>query len=355
MARAPLPLRARVALPLLLCLLGAFTAHLYGRTEARPVVELRGEALGTTWSVKIAAESLPSADQQAAQAEIEMRLARVDGLMSTWKADSELSRFNAHESEEPFPLSPETLAVFGIADEVSRASGGAFDVTIGPLVQAWGFGSRGPTRTPEAGEIEALREHTGPEVLVIGEGALRKTHPEAEADLSAVAKGYAVDEIARGLESLGIESFLIEVGGELRARGSHLTGAPWRVAIEAPVDIGRQVHRVVELRDQAMATSGDYRNFVIRDGKRLSHTIDPRSGRPIEHGLASVTVIHPEAAFADAWATALNVLGPDEGYALAKSQGLAAYLILREPGAEEFSVRMTEAFEPSLAPPRESQ
>ncbi|NNL67562.1 MAG: FAD:protein FMN transferase, partial [Myxococcales bacterium] len=181
---------------------------------------------------------------------------------------------------------------------------------------------------------------------------LAKARPAIACDLSAVAKGYAVDELARALGALGHERFLVEVGGELRGRGGHLDGAPWRVAIEAPVTLDREIHRVLALRDLSMATSGDYRNYYEQDGRRISHTLDPRSGRPIEHRLASVTVLHPEAVWADAWATALNVLGPDEGYTVAVEQGLAAYFIVRAdvPTDEgSYGVRMTAAFEPHLA------
>ena len=347
-----MPLRVRVLLPIAVLVLAWASYQLYSQEPERSVLDFHGEALGTTWSVKLASSGLEPELARATLQEIALRIGRVDALMSTWQSTSELSQFNATKSTEAFPVAPQTLEVFEIAQQVSALSGGAFDVTVGPLVQAWGFGSRGRGTPPDAQTLATLRERVGYQKLAIDavERSIAKAHPELEADLSAVAKGYAVDELARGLESLGHSAFLVEIGGELRARGRHLDGQPWRVAIEAPGLPERPIHRIVELRELSMATSGDYRNYYEYEGRRLSHTIDPRTGRPIEHGLASVTVLHPEAAWADAWATALNVLGPVAGYDLAVAQGLRAYLILRSEGGGpgEFEVRPTPAFEPHL-------
>lgn len=346
---AALPIRVRVLLPLLLLVLGYASVRLYGRVPDRAVVELSGAALGTTWSVKLATSELGAEKRRTAFDAVAAQLERVDALMSTWRDDSELSRFNASTTQLPFAIASETGAVVAIALAVSAHSGGALDVTVGPLVDAWGFGRperRGP---PGDAELAKLREAVGWQQLVLGtdERSLAKRTAALRVDLSAVAKGYAVDEIARALAGLGYRDFLVEVGGELRARGRHLDGAPWRVAIEVPEPSERRIHRIVELRDSSMATSGDYRNFYQLAGRRFSHTIDPRTGRPIEHSLASVTVVHPEAAWADAWTTALHVLGPEEGYALAAAQQLAAYFIVRQP--DGFEVQLTPAFEPHLA------
>ena len=355
---ANLPARSRFVLAILVGVLLIATIRLYGQRPERSLVELRGAVFGTTWSVKLAEVDVPAAAHAELAREIDGRLERVDRLMSTWKSDSELSRFNRHASTAAFVVSPLTFRVLEIARAVSDASGGAFDVSVGPLVQAWGFGSEGRGEPPSDARLAALRERVGFEKLVLDSerNLAIKGDPRLELDLSAVAKGFAVDEVARGLQGLGYERFLVEIGGELRARGTHQGGRPWRVAIEVPAAGGREIHRIVELRERAMATSGDYRNYYEEAGRRVSHTIDPRTGRPIEHALASVTVLHPEAAWADAWATALNVLGPEAGYALAEAQGLAAYFIVRtdpEVGGEErgFETRMTSAFEPALAGP----
>jgi thiamine biosynthesis lipoprotein len=266
--------------------------------------------------------------------------------MSTYRDDSELSRFNRFAANEPFPVAPETLEVFRIAREVSDLSGGAFDVTVGPLVAAWGFGAtdRVPA-PPSAAEITALRARVGFDRIEIdpGAGTLTKTRADVESDLSAIAKGYAVDQVAAALRELGHGNFLVEVGGEVRAGGRRLDGALWRVAIEKPDSALRGIYEVVSLRDVALATSGDYRNYYEVGGRRISHTIDPRTARPIDHTLASVSVLHADAVHADALATALNVLGPEAGYALAEREGLAAYFLVRRDD-EGFVSLETPAF-----------
>lgn len=344
--------RAKLLLPLLLGALLAASVH---RLACAPPpsgnAEFVGGSMGTTWSVKLAVDVIDAAARAEVQQSIEAALRGVDEAMSTWREDSELSRFNAHASTEAFKASREVLEVFRIAREVSALSDGAFDVTIGPIVAAWGFGATdripGP---PPADELDRLRERVGWRGVEVQEGALRKARADLVCDLSAIAKGYAVDRVAEALEKLGYRDHLVEVGGEVRARGARLQGGAWRVAIERPVAGARDLFDVVLLDDLALATSGDYRNFYESGGQRYSHTIDPRTARPIEHALASVSVLHREAVYADALATALNVLGPDAGYSLAEREGLAALFIVRgEDG--EFSARATPAFESARALP----
>jgi thiamine biosynthesis lipoprotein len=314
---------------------------------------MRGAAMGTRWSVKIADAKLTPEQEQAVANSIATRLGRIESLMSTWDSSSEISRFNLHAPNEMFEISRELRQVFEISREVHQLSDGAFDVTVGPLVGLWGFGSgarreeEGVRRLPSGSELEATRARVGlAKVGLDPVGQLYKTLEGVELDFSGIAKGYAVDRVAEGLLELGYRAFLFELGGELRGHGGHRDGSSWRVAIEVPRSAGRAVHRVVELVDAAMATSGDYRNFYERGGKRFSHTIDPRSGRPVEHALASVTVVHPDAARADALATALNVLGPAEGLALARAAGIRAYFMAR--AGANFEVSMTESFEELL-------
>jgi thiamine biosynthesis lipoprotein len=190
--------------------------------------------------------------------------------------------------------------------------------------------------------------------LRIVDGAVVKARPDLVVDLSGIAKGYGVDAVSRELSSMGYGDHLVEIGGELQARGQRPDGTAWRVAIEEPDAEGRAVHRVLTLSDRGMATSGDYRNYYEQDGVRISHTIDPRDGRPIRHALASVTVLHPEAMYADAWATALDVLGPEAGFDLARERGMAAYFIVRGEGAT-FTTRVTPAFEAVLEPALQSR
>jgi len=326
--------RARLLLPLFLVVLVAFTlARLCSQTAPGVPLEFRGTTMGTTYSVKIVAPGASSAEQSSIRAMIEERLGAVNQLMSTYDPESELSRFNLSRSTGAFPVAPETLEVFRVAQQVSEITGGAFDVTVGPLVAAWGFGAtdRVPARPPQQ-ELAALRDRVGYRLIEIDPSAktIAKNHPDTVCDLSAVAKGYAVDVVAQRLLERRYGDFLVEVGGEMKARGERAGGGPWRVAIERPAAAQRSIFKVVELSDRALATSGDYRNYYELDGVKLSHLIDPRSGRPIAHRLASVSVVHASAAHADALATGLGVLGPDEGYTLAERLGLAAYFIVRE-------------------------
>jgi thiamine biosynthesis lipoprotein len=334
----------------LICLVVLSVHRLACTPSPSPYEEFTGETMGTTYSVKVATERLSEAERGRVQEAITSRLSRVVALMSTWETDSELSRFNRHRAGVPYPVSRETLAVFQLARAVSELSGGAFDVTVGPLVDAWGFGAADRLPTPPSDEeLAGLRERVGYERVAINAaaGTLTKEHPNTECDLSAVAKGYAVDLVAEALLELGYRAFLVEIGGEVRTAGRRGDGSRWRVAIERPDPEERSVHRVLGLEDLALATSGDYRNFYESEGIWISHLIDPRTARPIDHSLASVSVLHREAAWADALATALIVLGPAEGYALADRERFAAYFIVRESNGR-LRERATPAFE-SLA------
>jgi thiamine biosynthesis lipoprotein len=308
---------------------------------------LSDRAMGTTWSVVLNPTDPASADPQRARAVIDARLAETDRLMSTWRQDSELSRFNRHASTDAFPLSPKTFEVLRIAQGVSEASDGAFDVTVGPLVAVWGFGAqaRSPRRSPDPAELAGVLARVGFRLLRLDSThtAAHKQRPDVECDLSAIAKGFAVDEIARALTEIGWSDFLVELGGEVRARGRRPGGTAWQVGIERPDPAGRLVHAVLALDDQALATSGDYRNFYWDGDQRRTHILDPRTGRPLEHQLTSVSVVHREAALADAWATALIVLGPEQGFARARAEGLGAYFIVRT-GDDTFASRATPAF-----------
>lgn len=333
---AGLSRRAKIVLGVsLVVLLTASWHRLYLAPLPGPQFEFSGETMGTTFLVKIAAPEMTREDYARVAASVSQRLTSVNARMSTWDADSELSRFNLHGAEVPFSVSRETIDVFLAAREVSEQTGGAFDVTVAPLVAAWGFGAGAKVPGgPKPEELAALRSRVGFERVRVetGSRSLVKDRAEVVCDLSAIAKGYAVDQLAADVAALGWENHLVEIGGELRAAGVRPAGGAWRVAVEAPAataGAGRRAREIVALSNLGMATSGDYRNFYEQGGSRISHTIDPRTGRPIRHPLASVTVLHPEAMYADAYATALNVLGPEEGLALARELDLAAYFIIR--------------------------
>ena len=318
------------------------------RTERRIAMPdlcvFTGATMGTTFTVKVLVEP-GIADLNTLGAAIQAALDDVDAKMSTYKPESELSRFNRHDSDTPFPVSAETAEVFRIALEVSRQSGGAFDVTVGPLVNAWGFGPETRSDTPPDEErLARLRESVGYQHLAIDEqDRLIKKKPDLYCDLSGVAKGYATDRVAQAIEEHGGMNYMVEVGGEIRVRGHNAAGTPWRIAIEKPVTgAAGSYQQVLSLEETALATSGDYRNYYVEKGQRLSHTIDPRTGRPIAHALASVSVLHPECARADAYATAILALGPEDGYAFALEHNLAVLLIIHDGDA--FITKTTPAF-----------
>ena len=286
--------------------------------------------MGTVYRVTVP-RPLPVADSELLSA-VRTQLERVDSLMSTYREDSELSALNRHDSIDAFPVSAETYAVLAEANAVSRATSGAFDITVGPLVDAWGFGPSGTTGPSDPDLIARLMKTTGWQELTLDESSqtVRKSSPDVRCDLSAIAKGYAVDQISRAIEGLGCVDYMVDVGGEVRVAGLNADGEPWRIGIERPDAAGRVVHRILQLKDTGVATSGDYRNFRVEDGRRLSHVLDPRIGRPVETGVASATVLHDSTMRADAFATALLVLGERDGIAVAEREGLAVLLLLRD-------------------------
>jgi FAD:protein FMN transferase len=318
----------------------------------RHVTEFRGLTMGGTFSVKIVTpkDELETPVLHDVDRALRSTLDRIEGLMSTWDRESELSRFNRSTSLEPFVLSPETFHVFKWSAEVGALTGGALDVTIGPLVDAWGFGPAGPRNgAPTNEEIARLREAVGLDRIELNPAALtvRKTRPDVRCDLSSIVPGYAADRLGMEVEDRGFTDFLIDVGGEVKARGRNETGAPWQVAIERPVPRSDPIQRLVPISNLAITTAGDYRKYREVDGQRVAHILDPRTGRPLTHRLASVTVIDALAVRADAFDTALMVLGADEGMALATKLNLAALFIERT--ANGFSERATPRFEELVA------
>ena len=304
---------------------------------------IQGEALGTSWVVK-SAEPYSEASEQQLRTIVESALAEVDQQMSTYRDDSELMKLNGSKTLEGTPVSPPLGRVVQEALEIGSQSGGAFDVTVGPAVRAWGFGPDNRRTPPEDGVMETLAPSLGQDKIRLEKGILYKSHPDLEIDLSAIAKGYAADLVVERLTAAGRKNLMAEVGGEIVARGTNPRGEPWRLGIETPSESGRTVHQVVALKDAAMATSGDYRNYYELDGRRISHLIDPRTLKPIEHRLASVTVVAPQCSTADGWATGLSVMGLSEGLALAEGRSIAALFIVRDP-KEGFVTKTTAAFD----------
>ncbi|MBM3836812.1 MAG: FAD:protein FMN transferase [Verrucomicrobia bacterium] len=278
------------------------------------------------------------------ESEINRLLEKINRQMSTYLPDSELSQFNACGHTNWFPVSREVVEVFENALALSEASQGAFDITVGPLVNLWGFGpEKRAWQVPEADRIAQLLRHVGYNKVFAQTRPprIRKTAPEVYCDLSAIAKGHGVDRVAQYLEAIRVQDYLVQIGGEVRAKGKNPEGQTWNVGIQDPRDASR-ICRRVQLQNQALSTSGDYVQSFEQNGRKYSHTIDPRTGRPVTHALASVSVVHDSSAMADAWATALNVLGSEAGFALAAKKGLPVLMVLRTP--DGYVEKMTPDF-----------
>ena len=301
------------------------------RSDGPEILEFSGRTMGTWYTIKVS-DFPANGDAQTVANLIEAELNNVNDKMSTYKPDSELSRFNQAPVGEPFKVSPDTFEVLTRSLEIWRLSQGAFDVTIGPLVNLWGFGPDGrPDKVPSRKAMKQAWDRVGSDGLIVHVDDLELVkRKELYVDLSAIAKGYAVDRVAEALENAGIRRYLVEVGGEIRAGNSKTQEMSWQVAVEEPVTDRRQVHKIIKLDNASMATSGDYRNYFEVNGRRYSHTIDPRNGQPISHQLVSASVIMPSCADADAWATAMMVLGPDLGMQVAEANNLAVYMILKQ-------------------------
>ena len=329
-------------------LAGGFALAYLTRNEPRPEppARLEGPTMGTRWSVVLDGPRSPER-LAALQKDIESLLADVNASMSTYDPESELSRFNRRAETTPVEVSAPLASVIALSLEVHRGSGGTFDVTVGPLVEAWGFGAkkRGD-EVPTEEELAELLPRVGSDKLHLDGRMLSKDHPQLQVDLSAVAKGDAVDRVSDLLLERGEPNHLVEIGGELRARGKNARGEAFRVGIEEPDPSLRQVRLAVVLDDKALASSGNYRNYFEADGQRFAHTIDPKTGRPVRHPLQAVSVLHDTCGAADAWATALMAAGPDGAWTLAEENGLDVLLLVEKDG--EITERTTPGFAAAL-------
>lgn len=308
--------------------------------------QLQGDTMGTTWSVRMAGPRglMPAMLQMG----IERQLASVIADMSTWEKTSALSRFNAAEAGSWHELSPDFFTVLDYSLQLAADSGGAFDPTVGPLVNLWGFGPDGRReQAPSAAELAEVSARCGWQRVQLDEENLRALQPgESYVDFSGVAKGFAVDKVSGYLVEQGFPHHLVEIGGELRGRGIRPDAHPWWVMLEPVADQENGIETVIALHELAVATTGDYRRFFMAGAQRFAHTIDPRSGRPVAHQLASVSVLHESCMEADALATVLMVMGVEEGMAWAEKREIAALFVERRPSAEagEFVETMTPAF-----------
>ncbi len=322
--------------PIITCLLAGITAGEPANPPLLPVVEWQGRTMGSPYTVKIVDGGLTENDQAAIQAEIEKALVEVNRQMSNYQPESELSRFNRAPADVPFKVSLEFARVAEFSLEMSRFSEGAFDPTLGPLINLWGFGEKtGGHVVPGADALRSAMDKVGWKHLkVSGANELIKDSPELALDLGAVAKGYGVDRMIEVLRSHGLKNLYASIAGEVRVLGHNPRGTKWMLGISVPVDHWREnnpMAAMVSISNLALSTSGDYQKFFIDSSdRRRCHIIDPRTGSPVSHGLASVTIVGPDSMTADGLSTSLFVLGPEEGMKKIESrEDAAALFILR--------------------------
>lgn len=329
------------------CLAPALLFALAGCDSRKaPVTELSGITMGSHYSVKLGVVP-PATDLKGLSGDIRQRLEDIEQVASTWRPSSELSRLNT-STETRQEVSDTLRDLIGLGIRSCQETAGALDITTGKLIDAWGFGpTPAPAEPLPQDLIDTLRAESGCDTLALdGNMLTRKTG--AHINVNAITQGYAAERIAEMLDSRQVSSYLIDMSGELVARGRKPDGSAWKIGIEVPERggppgvAGGALQKVVELRDLSIATSGDYRNFHEQNGKILSHVLDPRSGRPAQHALASVTVLDRSVASADALSTALLVMGPDQGIVFAREHQLAALFIIRS--AEGFREEATPAF-----------
>lgn len=338
----------RPALLALFCL--GFVFFLPGCSNDVEPLRFSGPTMGTTYNVAIVPDDTAgqcSKDRLAK--EIDASLVDTNQHMSHYIADSELSQLSRAPINEALELSAQMFELLSLSEGIYQASDGSFDITLGPLVNLWGFGPKssvGQDSVPSDSEINAALALIGADSLLIDQNKRQLTRTKAvRLNFSAVAKGYGADRIAKVLDNCKVANYLVEVGGEMMLKGNSHRGSPWKIAVEKPSTslAAQSVQRIIGVTDRGVATSGDYRNYFENNGVRYSHTIDPRTGRPISHNLASVTVLANSSAEADAWATAISVMGPEHGMAAAEKEGLAIYMLVKTSSG--FKERYSSAFE----------
>ncbi|MFT5241098.1 MAG: thiamine biosynthesis lipoprotein [Candidatus Promineifilaceae bacterium] len=328
-----------------LLFLGALVFYPYLRAQYLPrSVEFGGETMGTYYTVKIADSRMPKRRLRALHADTQALLTKLNTVLSTYDPDSAISRFNSSTNTTPQRVPESLITVTRHALKLSRETGGAFDPTVRPLVDLWGFYGNQDQTIPTQADIDAARRRVGAHLIqTTGNHELTKLHGAASLDLSASAKGYGVDRILQMLVAAGCANVYVDIGGEIRTRGLAPSGKTWRIAVETPlhgVALGETHYLTINLEDRAIASSGDYRNFFQANGKRYSHIIDPRSGYPVSNTVAAVSVLAPDCMHADTLATALMVMQPDAGMALiAQQTNTEALIILRDASGKFHDLR----------------
>jgi len=346
--RKPKPLQLGLIIITVLVTVYVLYQHQFNKQSQ---IHISGNTMGTYYSVKLVGKGKQLEAVDDLQSQLEALLVDVNQQMSTYQADSELSLFNKMQDSSGKVISADFAHVIKAALIISQQTQGAFDATLGPLVNLWGFGPQArPDIIPSLDKINQVKQSVGYRHLALSKNnsdfVLSKIRPNLYVDLSAIAKGYAVDKLSLYLQEQGLENYLVDIGGEIRVKGINQQGAAWRIAVEKPEAGQRSAQIKLSLKDVAIATSGDYRNYYEVDGKRYSHTIDPHTGKPISHNLISATVVHDNCMMADGYATALMVLGPEKGLEFANQYGLAVVLISKSTNG--FNSEITSAMQQYL-------
>lgn len=324
------------------------------RSERALEIHLQGHTMGTTYSIKVEESELrpefENLGKEQLRKEIDALLSQVNAVFSTYDSNSEVSLFNKLSAGERFYPSKEFVRLLRSSLDLYTKTDYYFDITLGPLINAWGFGPKKVLKAPSPKELENLKKYVGWDKLKLMDednsemSALSKSHEKVYLDFSAIAKGHGVDKAAELLLSKGMRNFMVEIGGEVRAHGKKRSGRPWLLGIENPSQ--GPLLAVVKLSDMAMATSGDYRNFKRVNGESFSHVFDPRAGMPKKSQLVSVTVLHALCSQADAYATAMLAMGPQKALEIAKKESIPVYLVVKKD--EEFAIIATENFKSYL-------
>lgn len=312
------------------------TAFLLSACQQPVETQLAGAIQGTSYHIKLVLEGLQVAPEEVKK-DVEEVFRRVDEKLSNWREDSEISRINDRKTTEWLPASPEIIELIAVARDVGEKTHGCYDLTVKPIFDLWGF-AKHEQKVPGQADIEQALAHVGMDRLELDtvNNRLRKKDPAVTISLDSIAQGYTVARVADRLESRGIRNYLAEVGGEMKVKGRKANGNPWRVAVEKPTPLAREVQRILEIHEErgaAVMTAGTYRNFFEDQGRSYSHILDPRSGRPVTHGLLSVTVLHEDPTLADAWDTALLCVGEKEGAKIAEAEHLKVLFIYRDGNA----------------------
>lgn len=318
---------ARLIFSLLVLLLTACTND----PQPNTIIRFQGSTMGTLYHISIVTNNKQQIDTKSLKQQIDDKLEDINQQMSTYRPQSEITLFNKHGKTEWFPVSIQLANIVITSNEISQLTNGLFDITAGNLVNLWGFGPEYKLKVPEQEQINTTLQKTGYHLLDsrLKPPALIKSNPALKIDLSAIAKGYAVDQLGDLLIKQGFQDYLVEIGGEILSRGNNTFNKPWRIAIENPSTGKTIAKKVLLLTNQSVATSGDYRNYFEKSGKRYSHTINPLTGKPINHNLASVTLLGKSTMRMDALATALMVMGEIEGKNFAVNNNLSVFMIIR--------------------------